>query len=159
MSTIAFELREAYAGTVTQYATADDEKNGNGTEVPRFLGGVIAAGADSDIDVAEALEEGGGRIVLDEDADPRAITALDEYPPLKRVGSSEGDELTVPYSKRKADDLRKVLAVRGITGDANKDDLVTVLERHDELSDAGELPAELTVEGLLEADTPDPDNA
>lgn len=166
MSTIAYELREAYAGTVVQYATEADlptEENpdGNGVEVNKYLGGVIVTGPDGDLDIREALDEGDGRIVVDEDADHRLILALDEYPPLKRVGTKEGDELTLPYDKRVKPELEALVEQRGIANPDNalKENLVEALEKYDALAEAGELPDELTVDALLEAELPEADTA
>lgn len=90
MSKIAFALREEFAGTVTVYEDDDDP----GTEVPAFTGGLVNLGDGSEehtLDLRKALDEGDGLIVVAEDADPRALLALDEHPALKRVAAGDAE--------------------------------------------------------------------
>lgn len=146
MTKVAFALRQEYAGTVEV----------DGEEVPRFLGGVIAAG-DSDLNVAELLEEGAGTIVL-EGNDTRAVVALDEYPALKRVPVPTGAELTAGYADENVTALRAELRRRGITraGAASKDEAVVALQAFDRLQDEGiTVPAETSLAELLELDADD----
>jgi hypothetical protein len=147
---IAYALREEFTGTVEQ----------DGETVPVFTGGVIRAG-DTDIDVREELEAGGGIIVVDTRA-AGAIVHLDEYPPLKRVkapadGAPTGSFTDAgPYAERTVDELRTDLRTRGIAGagSAKRDELVTALNEHDQrLADVSldELGAPLTVDKLVAA--------
>lgn len=55
---------------------------------PDQLGAVFVSDLAGDINVREAVAEGDGFIVTD---DPRVITALDGYEPLKRVSLDEAE--------------------------------------------------------------------
>lgn len=132
MGKIAYELREDYAGTVEQ------KVDGETRQVNRYLGGVINIGAE-DLDVREALDNGGGTIVVD-DRDPRISAALDAYPPLKRAEVPEGAEpIAGDYDAQNATALRDELKRRGIVGAGSltKDDAVRALERLDEVPALG----------------------
>lgn len=152
---IGYELRAAYAGTVLQRTDGDDP----GTEVPVFQGGLITAG-DRDLNIGELLEEGDGRIYV-EDSDAAAILALDEYPALKRTTVADGAEATVntvaeAYADRNRDELRAEADSRGIEGakSSNKPELVIALEEHDRrLADRSldELGAPISVIRLAQA--------
>jgi hypothetical protein len=150
MGSIVYGLREEYAGTVIQRDKPGDE----GVEVPKFSGGVVSIGNEGEsLDIAEALEEGGGEIVVS-DTDQRAVIALDEYPALKRLRTSDDppDTPTIGWADRLKVDLVKEADSRGIEGGAGalKDDLVQALTVHDELiADGGEIPEPLTVDGLI----------
>lgn len=149
MSSIAYELREEYQGTVPQ--TVGDEE----FEVDVFQGGVIAAG-ERDIDVKAELDAGGGRIVVSED-EVLAVNALDAYPALKRIGYvDDAGEAVNPYELVKATDLKADANARGLegAGSARKDDLVVALTEHDARLAEGsldELGAPVTIERLVEA--------
>jgi hypothetical protein len=122
---IAYELREAYAGTVEQVLTVDDKGDPVDTQtVPAFSGGVIAL-AESDLNVAEALEAGGGRIVADENTveGQQLINALDYYPALKRVSAEDSDTVVNPLERMNNGQLRSEAARRGvkIESGANRD--------------------------------------
>lgn len=115
---IAYELREDYRGTVTQVLTVDAEGNPVDTrEVPKYSGGVVTAG-DGDLNIVEALEEGNGRIVLNE-ADPEStglINVLDNYPALKRVAIDEDDKPAAGgLASMTYNDLRGVAKRLGLT--------------------------------------------
>lgn len=122
---IAYELREAYTGTVEQVLTVDDKGDPVDTQtVPVFSGGVIAL-AETDLDLAEALEAGGGRIVVDENTleGQQAVNVLDYVPVLKRVGVDQADKPVNPLERMNAGQLRAEAARRGvkIEAGANRD--------------------------------------
>lgn len=162
MGKVAYTLREEFAGTVEQHVEPDDPRvtgdtpdDGDGLkviEVPLYSGGLINIGPDDetgDLNVAEALEEGDGIIVVD-DVDPRAIAALDEYPPLKRVPVPAGRQADRGWADHKDDDLKAELERRGVTaaGAGRKADRVAALEALDEhplepLEDGGQATATL----------------
>ena len=101
-STLAYGLRAEHAP--------------DGTEP--FVGALIRVGVDRDLNVAEALEAGDGRIVIAID-DHSAAIALDAFTPLKRVASSDDDELTitrwdgVSYADLQAEARRRELPLGG----------------------------------------------
>jgi hypothetical protein len=150
MGKIGYALREEFRGTVVQRVDEDDP----GNEVNLFQGGVLNIG-DKDLNVAEALEEGDGVIVV-EDLDPRVSTALDGYPALERVPVDGRQAIAGGYADRSATDLRAELGERGIVGagSLSKADAVAALEAHvGELLNAhpgGGTPA-------AEAETSEPD--
>lgn len=122
----AFALRDDLEGSLVQREHDEDE----GTEVPIFTGGIIRAG-DSELDVAKALEEGNGVIVVD-DKDPAAIVALDNYVALKRVAVPEGAEPVVgDYASRSANALKAEAKRRDLSAGGSKDELVARLEADD----------------------------
>lgn len=132
MGKVAFALREEFAGTVEQV----EEDGGEPVTVPLYSGGLINIGPDDetgDLNVGEALEEGDGVLVVD-DNDPRVVNALDEYPPLKRVPVPAGREVDLGYADRNDADLRAELERRGVTavGQGNKAGRVAALEALDE---------------------------
>ena len=146
MGAIAYALRDEFTGTVDQRETEDAEP----VTVPVFTGGPISVDTDREIHLGEALEEGGGTIVID-DGDGALIVALDGYPALKRVAVPEGAEpVAGDYDSQTNAALRAELNRRGVTGGGNKshDELVAALEAYDALDD---LPADLTVKSLEEA--------
>lgn len=132
---IAWALRDEYAGTVLQREHDEDP----GTEVPKFSGGVISAAA-RDLNIGELLAEGDGVIVL-ELPDQAVITALDDYPALKRVPVPEGaTPLDTPLEGLKLADLRdraKALELEG-AGGLTKAELAAVLAEVDRRTAAGE---------------------
>lgn len=154
---IAYTLREDYAGTVDQVLETDKDGNPTRTQtVPVFQGGVIAVG-DSDFNTLEALEEGGGTIVVDEVARPELVQALDAFPALKRTGVHAEPAVTADYNSRTVADLRDELERRAITGagNLNKADLVAALEAFDARVAAGDSPAAGTNVGELAVDDGD----
>lgn len=150
---IAYELRQAFSGTVEQ--TID----GKPVEVPYFTGGVITAG-ERDIDVRADLDDeagGAGRIIVADD-DIAAIIALDAYPPLKRVDLADGDVTLegAGYGRFTVDVLRKDPRLADAKGasKAVKPELVAALEELDRRRDEGDTAApleELTVAELVKA--------
>lgn len=121
MSSVAYALREQYAGTVEQVLEADADGNPTKTvEVPAYTGGVVALG-DRDLNVREELDSDPEGYVLVPDTDDRAIAVLDEYPPLKRVPVPAGVDEAVAYKRQRNAELeaelerRNVVAVRGET--------------------------------------------
>lgn len=111
MSTITYGLRADYAGTVVQYDTEEDKQAGNGTEVPVFSGGIVAAGA-VDVDVRELLEDpehgDTGTIVVAETA-TALVNALDQYPALKRLetDAEPAEEAITDLDTLNVGDLRR----------------------------------------------------
>ena len=162
MST-AYALREAYDGTVVQYATQEDKDADRGVEVPAFTGGVISAG-DRDVDVRELLDGTdygpAGRIVVD-DADAALVTALDEYPPLKRVDAGDASETADAdagdgLEQLKAADLRRIageeLGLDGVSR-ASKPALITAIRSKRELIRKAATGSEADKLRASEADT------
>jgi hypothetical protein len=149
-STVAFTLREAYAGTVE---VLDGEGNPTGEQTPKYLGGLLRAG-DRDLDVRKLLDEGNGTITVDAAAEPLVVAVLDEYPPLKRTTADEAAPVTYGYADRNAKDLKREVARRGIEGNGSKPDLVTALEVDDARQRAGlDRPDEgYTVAALVSGD-------
>lgn len=154
--TVAYALREEYAGTVTQVLEADADGNPTKTvDVPAFGGGLIALGDDDELDLAEALEAGGGTITVDASAKPLAVTILDELPVLKRVRAPIDADVKVGYRDRTAKANRDEASNRGIAGAAraSAEDLVAALEADDARAAAGEdPPIPYSVEGLTVRD-------
>lgn len=149
MSTVAYALREEYQGTTVQNIDGEDR------EVPVFTGGVIRAGED-DFDVREALDEGDGVIVVAETSSG-LLSALDEYPALKRVAVPEGAAPLTEYQGAPLGRLRVEAKRRGLDGysRANREALIAALEEHDRRAAAGEIDADpVSVDDLA-----DPDNA
>lgn len=140
---IAYELREAYAGTVEQVLTVDDKGDPVDTKtVPLFSGGVITV-ADGELNIGELLEQGKGRIVVNEETieGQQAVNVLDYYPALKRVEVEEGDEPTNPLDALSASALRdeaKLLGVK-IEAGANRDAVLKGLTEQRERAAGGDL--------------------
>lgn len=128
---VAYELRADYQGTVE--ITTDDGTQ----EIPKFAGGLLNVG-DGDINVAEALEDGGGVIVVQAD-DQRLRDLLDAYPPLKRSDAPAGAEPLSKYGRAPLEDLRSLASVRDIkgAGSLSRAKLVSALEAQDKASRAG----------------------
>lgn len=154
---LAYALREEYAGTVVQYDTLKDQEAGNGTEVPVYTGGVIAAG-DRDVDVRELLDgEPHPGVILVNPTDTALANALEDYPALKRV-SAEG--LNLPDDVEPLDELdsRTVAQLREIAkaedlegaSRANKPALITAI-RAKRAAAAAALEPDATDEDLLRA--------
>lgn len=109
MST-AFGLRAAYADNYT--------------------GGLIRVSYDRELNVKEALDEGGGTIVVADD-DEQLISALDAYPALKRSDAPDDAEPTAGrYDDATVASLRNDLKVAGLSTSGNRDELVARLETH-----------------------------
>lgn len=126
MDTVAYALRPEFQGTV------DIETDEGSETVPKFGGGLIAAG-DGDFDVAAALDAGGGTIVVHGD-DQRLVDVLDFYPALERVESPEGAAPTVSrYERATTDDLRTRASLAGVDGaqDLSRSRLIAALEDRD----------------------------
>lgn len=134
MSTVAFTLRDEYAGTVVQREDENDE----GREVPVFTGGLITV-SDQDFDVRAELDAGDGYIVV-ASGNAALVDALDNYPALKRAASPDGAPIASGYDSLKVSDLRAELKRRGVEpGNARKDALVRALTE----LDLGETPTHL----------------
>ena len=86
-------------------------------EDAEFEGGVIDIGRPESFDVAAALEEGNGVIVIDA-TDTAAAWHLDNYPPLERVAVEDDAEVLAA--------LRKELEARTV---ADLRELVETVER------------------------------
>lgn len=155
MSTVAYALRAEYLGDVERVLSFDAAGQPAETEtVPLFLGGVVSLDDDRDLNVAEELERGNGRIVL-ADSDLVGIAALDNYLPLKRVGSDDDAELSSDrYGDAGVPELDAELKRRGITGlNATKARKVAALHSDDARVAAGiPVPSVYTVEALTAAD-------
>lgn len=118
---IAYGLRAEYEGTV-------DTDDG---PIAVFQGGLIRVDDARDLNIAEALEAGGGVIVA-EDHDYALVTALDEYPALKRVPAPETQEPTVGrFDGLTALELRAEAVNRDLSTAGSKAELVARLEAHD----------------------------
>jgi hypothetical protein len=61
--------------------------------------GTICVSDNTEINVREAVEAGGGTIITD---DPRVIAALDNYAALKRVSVSSAEDTKEKSSRKKA---------------------------------------------------------
>jgi len=133
MQTVAYALREAYAGTVQQL------EDGQPVEVPVYLGGLLAVDDERDIDVRAELDAGDGTIVVDE-TDLELVRILDEYPPLKRVAApADAAPTSSKYEAVKAPDLRDELRRRELDATGTKPELIARLEAHDAAVAAGDL--------------------
>lgn len=150
---IAFALRAEYEGTVRQVVAVTDGEPVHGDEVPLFSGGVIGIGGDRSFDVREALTDGGGTIVV-ADVDEGLITALDEYPPLKRVPVPENAEAIDPYVGMSREALRDEAQRRGLSGHARaaKPALRAALLEHDRRSAGGDSAASPTPDNPVTVD-------
>lgn len=130
MGNIAFELTAEYAGVVNE---------GTDAETPAYEGGVIGLPPSGEtFDIRQALEEGDGLIVVNPDTNPGLVDALDQQPALKRTAAPDAAP-TVGYEQHTVQRLRQELNDRGVTEGLprTKADLVLVLQRHDQLADAG----------------------
>lgn len=138
MSRIAFALREEFTGTVVQYEDADDT---TGTEVPAFTGGVINIGDGSEehtLDLAEALNEGDGVIVLAEDVGANVVDILTNHPALKRVTVDDEAETDLDrYDALGYDELKDEAKRRDLPATGNTDALRDRLREADAAADAG----------------------
>lgn len=140
---IAYELRDAYTGTVEQVLTVDDKGDPVDTQtVPAFSGGVYRAG-DVDLNLAELLEAGNGRIVIDEATieGSQAAVVLDYVPALKRVSVEDGDKVASPLEQMTAAQLRAEARLRGVKveGGGARDALLKGLTEQGERAAAGDL--------------------
>lgn len=130
MSTVSYALRAEYAGDVEQ-PTSD----GGTQTVPAYGGGLIRLDDARDLNLAEALESGGGIITVDE-TDYSALNALDARPELKRArGEQAAPADTTPnvgaYDGLNVPELRRELELRGLNTSGRKDELVARLAAHD----------------------------
>jgi len=139
---IAYELRDSFAGTVEQVLTVDE--NGDAVDtvtVPLFTGGVLRAG-DADLNIAELLEAGDGRIVLDDATleGQQAINVLDTYPPLKRVAAGDAEATVDPFAGAKAGELRERATMLGLEVEAGtkRDELAKGLAEQAHRAGAGD---------------------
>lgn len=147
----AFGLTAEYEGTVEV----------DGAEAPRFGGTLTVPPDGRTFDVAAALRDGNGKIVVT-DADPYLLNVLDNYDALKRVALGDADLAAVrsSYEGRILADLRDEAARRGLTIEAGvrKDALIRALVAHDAGISAGDdtlapthdHPVDVTPEGAVE---------
>lgn len=134
MSTIAYALREAYAGTIPQ-----EGPDGVTREVPVYMGGLLGIDDERELNVLDELEAGNGTIVVDE-SDTLVLNVLDNYPPLKRVPAPEGAMRTVgKYDGLSVPALRDELGRRELDTAGRKLELVERLEAADALAAGDEL--------------------
>lgn len=125
---IAYGLRAEYDGTV-------DTPDGT---TPAYQGGVIGVDEAREVNIAEALEAGGGKIIADP-GDNALVTALDAYPALKRIAADQDAAPTVArYDGLTSAELRRELAVRDLSPGGAKAELVDRLEAHDVAVAAGD---------------------
>lgn len=135
---LAYGLTAEYDGTVDIQDPEGEE--GTTIAVPKFGGGLLAT-PNGDLDVAEALEEGEGVIVLDAAEHTAVAELLEAYPALHRVAVPAGAEPIVfegpgandDYNSRTAKSLKADAASRSIDGaaSAKKEDLVVALQEFD----------------------------
>lgn len=158
MGLIAYELREAFAGTVVQ----GDE------EVPAFSGGLVHVGTvGREANIAELVESREDGAIVVDDVDLELVTALDDYPALKRTTVPDGAvavNVAAKYEDQTVPELRGEATSRGLegVGGHNKAELITALEEHDRrLADGSldELGAPLTVAALADAAAPETTDA
>lgn len=147
---IAYRLRDEYRGT-----PAIDPETGEETDelVGGFEGGVIGVPPRGEpFDVGEALEQGGGLIVVEE-ASRHLVIALDSYDALERT-EAPAEAAAVGYSSQRKAALVEELERRNIEGVSSKTkaEIVDVLTRHDELVAAGDPNAHETVTKTPEED-------
>lgn len=132
--TIAYRLREEYAGTTVQYATAEDEEHGNGVEVPAFTGGLISVGSTGrELDLRELLDEEPhpGLIVVDA-TDTPAIAALDGIGVLERATDVDVDaELDAGPTRAELMDQARAAGLSHYSN-LKRDEVRLALERHAE---------------------------
>ncbi len=145
-STIAYGLRAAHLS--------------DGAEP--FLGALIRIGESRDLNVAEALEQGDGRIVVAAE-DYVAVNALDAFTALKRLPAEDDDAGALAVSrwdKLLVGPLREALATRSLPTTGNKPELVALLTRHDAaVADGPDAVFALRDElGFGPVDRNDPDN-
>lgn len=108
---IAYGLKAEYEGTVEL----------DGTPVPVFSGGIIRVG-ERDVDVRQALDAGGGRIVVD-DHDAALINRLDAHEALKRVAAHDAAVTLAPTDGMTVPALRDELRAAGWSTGGTKDEL------------------------------------
>lgn len=100
-------------------------------EQDSFLGGLIRAGDDRELDLADALQAGDGVITVDL-TDYQLVNALDAVEALKRVSPDGEPEVTVgKYDGVTVPELREQLRNRELPTGGNRDELVERLEADD----------------------------
>lgn len=127
-TTVAYRLREEYAGTVEQIA----EEGADPVEVPAFTGGLISVGSTGrELNIRELLDEEPhpGLIVVDA-ADTPAVVALDEFPALER-NDRQDLELDVDTGPT-ATELKAQAKAAGLDhySGLRREELELALERH-----------------------------
>lgn len=135
MGHIAYRLRDEYQG---EPATDPDTGEETDERIAAFEGGVIGVPPRGDrYDVGKALDKGDGLIVV-ADTETHLVNALDSYDALERTDVP--DAAAAGYAGRTVAQLREEAGDRQIEGVSKhtKDELVAVLERHDELVAAGD---------------------
>lgn len=120
-----------------------------------FQGGVARLPDGSALDLAEALEEGDGQIVV-HSGQTAKIEFLRSVPVLKEIPAPEGIEETIGYADRPYAEL-KAEAERRRFGkiERRKPDLAARLERHDAAIDAGN---QELADAVVRNDEPDQTN-
>lgn len=152
METVAFALREEFAGEVDQV----DPESGEPTTVSKFQGGVLWVG-DGDFHVKDSLEAGDGTIVV-EQGDSTLVELLRHYPPLKEVSAPAGATAISRYERIELDDLRDRARVRGLKGSGGlaRAALERLLRSLDSALEAGDQErAQAILEGGTAADEGD----
>jgi hypothetical protein len=150
---VAYALREEFAGTVLQYETVEDESNGNGVEVPAFTGGLVSVGSTGrELNLRELLDEEPhpGLIVVDA-TDTPALVALDELAVLERVDAPAGEpEVNAGPT---GNELRERAKAEGLThyGSLKVAELELALERHADAIAAASRLEEHPLAGVTDA--------
>ena len=137
-------------GLRAEYQPTDDGE-------PRFGGGQLARSDGSTFDLAEALEEGDGVIVVS-GADHNLTTLLDSHPALKRIGVPDGaSPTTTPYEARNVPTLREDLRTRDLSTYGPRAVLIDRLEA-DDARIAGRAPAPPEAVEPTPEQVPEPSN-
>jgi hypothetical protein len=98
---------------------------------PVFAGGVLNVSQDRSFDVGQALQSGGGQIVV-EDHDEALLVALDGYAALKRVGAKGAEPTVDKYGEMTQAQLKDELKARALEGvGATKDEMRAALHADD----------------------------
>jgi len=127
-STIAYALR------------ADHEADGP----EPFGGGLISLGAARDLNIAEALDAGKGRIVV-ASTDHVAALALDAYTPLKRVPAGNAALTVTRWEAATATDMQAELKLRDLPVAGRKAELLERLVNHDAAVATGDATARVAI--------------
>jgi hypothetical protein len=121
---VAYALRSEYEGTVTV-----EREDGSKQELPKFGGGLVRVG-EGDVDVAQALSDGKGAIVVQAD-DHTAIDVFDVYPALKRVEVPAKAKPLSRYARLTLETLRHQASLRDLPTSGSRRELERALEAQD----------------------------